>query len=129
MDAYLGGQLDQELDDIQRRFGKEEAAAAVQPVRHWAERYGAVARRWAPLQAPPSAAEALERVRRSCHQLILNVTENCDLRCRYCGFSGIYQYFRVRSTQRTSASWRDIPLNRRWLSVGGVSDALPLTRP
>lgn len=35
-------------------------------------------------------------------QLILNVTENCNLRCKYCVFSGIYEGFRSHSFKRMS---------------------------
>lgn len=44
-------------------------------------------------------AKAMEA---GCQQLILNVTENCNLRCRYCIYGGKYPNQRVRSPRKMS---------------------------
>jgi len=100
--AYLSGTLEKEGDSVQGGFGQTEGAAAIRFVRKWTERYGAFVRTATPPARPPSAVEAVEWIRRSCTQLTLILTEDCNLRCRYCVFSGLYKYWRVRS-------WRQMP--------------------
>lgn len=36
--------------------------------------------------------------------LILNITESCNMRCRYCGFGGTYEYRRTH--RKVSMSWK-----------------------
>lgn len=100
LNAFLGGKLDEEAACIQRQFGHPEATAAIQFVKKWKERYGAFCRAQTEPLDLPSTVECLELIRRSSTQLILVVTENCNLRCRYCAYSGSYKYNRVRSPRR-----------------------------
>jgi len=53
-----------------------------------------------------------EKYKESCNQLILEVTESCNLRCKYCAYSGLYKYQRPhlnimmsRETAKKAVDW------------------------
>jgi uncharacterized protein len=100
LDAYLGGKLEKELDAIHREFGQPETAATIRFVRKWAEKHGAFVRRHTQAAKPPSAVAAVEFISSNSNQLTLILTEDCNLRCRYCVYSGTYKYRRVHSPRR-----------------------------
>lgn len=64
------------------------------------------------LHYPMTRGEIEDILNKGMQQLILSVTEQCNLRCRYCVFSGAYQY------QRTHAS--------RWMSFETARKAIDL---
>lgn len=49
------------------------------------------------LQVPWSTDDIKKHLDTSLEQLILNITEDCNLRCKYCVYSGIYKHQRVHS--------------------------------
>lgn len=97
--SFLDGKLDTEFPDIEAAFGRDETAAAIRLVRHWREWYGAFARAAAEPLAPLSPAEMREHVRNSSAQLLLILTESCNLRCSYCVYSGNYTNYRTHKTR------------------------------
>jgi uncharacterized protein len=50
----------------------------------------------------PKSDIAEYHVDRRIHQMILQVTQQCNLRCAYCAYSGIYKGSRVHSSKRMS---------------------------
>ena len=47
--------------------------------------------------SPPSREHVQQQLEQERQQLLLNVTENCNLRCSYCVFGGTYEHFRKHS--------------------------------
>jgi uncharacterized protein len=72
-------------------------------VNHWLAR-GAFLRR--PPEYPPLPGDdaTIDLVRQCAMQLVLIVTEQCNLRCRYCVFSGSYTYERPHGLTRLSVA-------------------------
>ncbi len=57
-----------------------------------------------PRDSPPLQSLKVKDVKRyvlkhCLDQLILNVTESCNFRCKYCAFSGLYKYARIHSNR------------------------------
>ena len=53
---------------------------------------------------PYSMTEIMKILNSKLEQLILNVTENCNMRCEYCVYSGKYKYERTHSKKKMSFS-------------------------
>lgn len=102
--SCLAGTLDDDHEQLAIRFGREAVVSAVAFVRHWAGSYGGFVRR-APAPPPEMTDhEILQQVRDSATQLVLVVTENCNLRCKYCVFSGRYAHQRTHSLRHMPES-------------------------
>jgi uncharacterized protein len=92
----------QQREVLHERYGISNVDATHRFIRHWRERYGAFVREvnQARELAPPPAAQLERQIRNGSFALILIVTEDCNLRCRYCALSEVYPLNRVRSTRR-----------------------------
>lgn len=49
-----------------------------------------------------SRKDAIDELNNNLRQMVLNVTESCNLRCRYCLYSGSYHYERQHSSRKMS---------------------------
>jgi uncharacterized protein len=110
--SYLGGPLADCTTDVHGRFSDGEVASATRFIRHWADHYGAFVRAPRGIPPPPSSSDSVEVIRRNCRQLVLLLTEDCNLRCRYCAYSGAYdnvrtytQTFMTPATARQAIDW------------------------
>jgi uncharacterized protein len=92
---------------------------------HWITTYGAFLRRpaeWRAMErqmrevSPDSVREALADV--GFRQLVLNLTEDCNLRCRYCSFSSVYALTRNRTTRTMPAETGMAALDYFFREVG-----------
>lgn len=55
-----------------------------------------------PLSSGPDLAEVERAVRHQCRQVVLEITRDCNMRCRYCVYSGLQPDRRGRSEQTMS---------------------------
>ncbi len=86
---------------LEADYGQDEVEASVAFVHRALEKYDAFVRAPGPAEPlkSPAPAEIAEYISNNCRQLVLNVTENCNLRCRYCVYSGSYLYHRRHTTR------------------------------
>lgn len=110
--AHLERDLARKAPEPAKEHAEEDVEDAVRFVKQWGDRHGAFTRRLTLTEPPPDGAACLEIVRRNCVQLVLVVTENCNLRCRYCAYSGNYEHQRQHSakfmapeTARRAVDW------------------------
>jgi uncharacterized protein len=109
--ALLREHADRDLDaaaaSVSRAFQPEAVADAVDFVRRWETHYGAFYRPPAPPVAlserAPTAAEVESAAGElGFRHLLLVLTNDCNLRCRYCFYSSSYPLSRDRSAQTMS---------------------------
>jgi uncharacterized protein len=90
----------QEIEaDLAISFGQDVVQTAYDRVAHYVERERAFFRQ--PLWVKPLSEEDYWDLlfrRHGCGQLVLNITHGCNLRCRYCIFSGEYAHYRAHSS-------------------------------
>lgn len=100
LSASLRGTLEGDAPALSASLG----AAALDRVRsfvaHWRDCYGAFAREPRPVDTlpRPDPAQIREYIRDHSMQLLLIVTQSCNLRCRYCVYSGAYPLNRMHTT-------------------------------
>jgi uncharacterized protein len=70
---------------------------AIRFVQHWAARYGAFFRKPLASQTIPSDSSLLSLIRASSGFLTLVLIHQCNLRCRYCAYSGNYSFSRTHA--------------------------------
>jgi len=109
---YMEGNLARNAPELAEEYGEAKVANAIRFVKHWVDRHRAFFRNVTPTEPPPDGAQCLEIVRLNCVQLVLVVTENCNMRCRYCAYSGNYEHVRQHSaksmapeTARRAVDW------------------------
>lgn len=102
LSAHDSGRLFPAVAELKRGYPAAEVESARAFVLHWIERYGAFFRSRSRDVAIPDAETCSELGRELCTQLILSVTESCNLRCRYCGYSGNYDNERSHSERSMS---------------------------
>jgi len=87
------------------RCGTAELEAARRFIDHWKSDYGAFTREWdeTSWRGAPEAGELEAYIRNASFELLLVLTENCNLRCGYCALSKVYPLSRARSTRKMSA--------------------------
>ena len=102
LSSLLAGRFGEERSELEAEHGAAEVEAARAFLEHWRDDYGAFVRRGGPeTMAPIPPAEELRRyIAETSFELLLILTENCNLRCRYCALSEVYPLNRWR-TQRT----------------------------
>jgi uncharacterized protein len=88
--------------ELMARYGEARLKAARRFIRRWRGRYSAFARCPDGSEEPhcPPAAQLEHYVRNASFELLLILTENCNLRCKYCALSGAYPLNRQRSARR-----------------------------
>lgn len=97
----LGIALDSAEIELLQSTPTEEITAKANRYMLWRNRYGAFARPERSLCAVPPPEQMVSHVWNGAFELILIVTENCNLKCSYCAYaSGAYQYNR-KPTDRT----------------------------
>jgi uncharacterized protein len=86
------------------RYGQRDVQAVHRLIRHWRETYGAFVRPWSESQwVPCPPVEQLQQhIREHAFGLLLILTEDCNLRCKYCALSELYPLNRVRTSRRMS---------------------------
>ena len=94
---------DEVILKLERKFPNREKdiAHSYELVKKW-HKIGAFSQ-YNPIESmrEPTVEELREYVlRKGLRGFTLNVTQNCNLRCRYCAYSGEYDYFRVHSPKR-----------------------------
>ncbi len=113
-EATLRRELRDSLSEAHRRAlgtaDSAEATACAAQIQRWLVHLHAFARPPHPALATPAACEMRSLVWANCSELVLIVTENCNLSCRYCTYaSGSYYYHRgptgrsMRPSQAVSA--------------------------
>lgn len=87
--------------DLEHTFGDEEVDGAVQFINHARETLGAFFRTSTacPTFSQPTAEQLREHITNAAFQLLLIVTEDCNLRCKYCALSEVYPLNRTRTTR------------------------------
>jgi uncharacterized protein len=92
------------LDGLVSKYGGGSVQAALRFVRHWREKYGAFVREWSDdfWTSCPEPSNLEQIIRNRSFELLLVLTENCNLCCKYCALSEVYPLNRVRSTARMS---------------------------
>jgi uncharacterized protein len=97
--SLLSGDPLKVREDADAEPGPGEVEASNAFVQRALHNYGAFVRPRDPLESleTPTEAELREYISGTCRQLVLTVTEDCNLRCRYCVYSGNYLYHRPHS--------------------------------
>lgn len=83
------------VDKWKKSYPKNEIMEALNLIRDYQER-GFFQKNKLLKLSPPLCEECLDGLL-NFQQLILNVTERCNLRCKYCLYSGLYPYERTHS--------------------------------
>jgi uncharacterized protein len=92
--------------ELGERYSARNIADSVDLITHWEDAFGAFYR---PAECPSKVAAAMRNcsepqvhaaiVENGFRQLVLTLTENCNLRCRYCYYSDPYPVTRNRTTR------------------------------
>lgn len=72
--------------------------------------------RFRPRERRPGALR--EKVRRDLHQIIFQATQNCNLRCKYCVFSGHYSHHRTAAPKYLSRETAFQAVDYLWKLLG-----------
>ena len=90
--------------ELVTKHGEKNVEAAYRFIKRWRKNYGAFFRTWAGSDwgITPQAEQLETFVRNTSFELLLVVTEDCNLRCRYCILSEVYPLNRVRTNRRMS---------------------------
>ncbi|MGZ4944385.1 MAG: radical SAM protein [Halobacteriota archaeon] len=91
-----------EWQELAVQFGKKDVLAAHRFIRHWRDNYGAFVRTWNASDWVPCPPDIDQYIRNRSFELLLILTENCNLRCRYCALSETYPLNRVRTDRKMS---------------------------
>jgi uncharacterized protein len=83
------------LQALTNRFAPDELADTLQTVRRWAKRGYFSAHRPQQFSFPLANPEIRDQLNGHINQLILCVTDDCNLRCKYCVYSGSYAHYRA----------------------------------
>ncbi len=89
---------------LEAQYGEQDVEAAYAFVRRYRDNYGAFQRSWNSEDTMPiPTLEALEHhVKTASFELLLILTENCNMRCQYCALSETYPLNRVRTGRKMS---------------------------
>lgn len=100
----LAGDYERQRAGLIAAYGERNVEAAARFLQFWRREYGAFARSWDDQKwvACPPAVQLERLVGQKSFELLLILTENCNLRCRYCALSELYPLNRTRSEQRMS---------------------------
>lgn len=86
------------LQLLAEKYSEQDFAQALETIQRLQEEsYAFSSNRPKGIRFSLSYAELAEQFKRELNQLILNVTEACNLRCRYCVFSGSYHFQRTHA--------------------------------
>ncbi len=107
LEAHQALPLEEAAARLAERYDTRELQADAAFIRHWSDVYGAFYR---PETLPPDLAARMRNVSpeevdrqlagSGTRQMILVLTEDCNLRCRYCVYSDAYSRTRNRTTAR-----------------------------
>lgn len=91
-------------DPLLATYGKEEISTTIRRIEEFnKDEGGFIPERRIRLKFPFSQEDYEFLLDNFMSHLILNSTENCNMRCRYCGFGGTYDYRRTH--RKVSMSW------------------------
>lgn len=100
---FLSGAYGAKRDALVEKYGEREVVSAQRLIERWRTSHKAFTRPTAAGPPPPFSVTDLERhVRNNSFELLLVLTENCNLRCRYCALSDVYPLNRVRTLRTMS---------------------------
>ena len=85
---------------LREKHSVEEVHEALRSVRSAQREQSLLLPSYPERMAPPYNKQAVVELLNSLRHLTLNVTESCNMRCRYCVFSGQYQFNRTHSEKR-----------------------------
>jgi uncharacterized protein len=88
--------------EIRDRYPANAVRTALRALCRWRKRGYLAVRRPKRFAFPLAKEQVRGRLDRNVEQLILGVTDECNLRCRYCIYSGAYPLFRVHRPRRMS---------------------------
>ena len=97
----LSGTHPENQASLVAKYGTSNLEATYHFVSRWRDRYGAFARAWSDsdLVSCPPAEELAQLISTRSFELLLILTENCNLRCKYCGLSEVYPLSRNRTAR------------------------------
>ena len=100
----IANAYDANKEMLEAQYDPQDVDATYRLITKWRENYGAFVRTWSDgdwKPCPPvDQLEALVRSRS--FELLLILTEDCNLRCRYCALSEVYPLNRARSARKMS---------------------------
>jgi uncharacterized protein len=103
VELVIADKYDRGYAALASQYGRGNVQATHRFVTRWLEKYGAFVRAWDDSHWEACRPVQLEHfVRNRSFGLILILTENCNLRCRYCILSDIYPLNRVRTGRKMS---------------------------
>ncbi len=79
---------------LRPRYSRDQVARSLRDVRRWKRKGYLSGRRPLGLRLGLTPSDLQAQMASGLRQLILGVTETCNLRCRYCVYSGSYRHFR-----------------------------------
>lgn len=102
--AEASGTTDHVYRQLEGKYPVADIEAAHRFIRKWRDLYGAFLRvQGNDMPASPPAEELEREIRKKSFQILLILTEDCNLRCKYCALSEVYPYNRARTKRRMSA--------------------------
>jgi uncharacterized protein len=104
---YYGLSSEKEIvDKLSRKYPREKLETSFKLIKEQEEKRGIFSEYRAPSMSFSHDGEPsiYGGYKDKCGQLILEVTQRCNFRCKYCVFSGHYAY--QRSHNKTDMSWR-----------------------
>lgn len=90
--------------DLSSKYSEEDISEAIRRVEEFSKDQGGfILERRIRLKFPFNKEEYEYLLENFLSHLILNITEDCNLRCHYCSFGGSYKYFRTHN--KASMPW------------------------
>lgn len=95
------------LDQFNGKYKRKEIIAALATINNFnKEKNGFALRKEIKLKFPFTKSEYDKALKNLLNHLVLNLTEECNFRCKYCKFSGRYSHARKHTPQ--SMSWETV---------------------
>jgi len=95
---------DELVGQLKHRFSARTIYKAIKDIQYWMDRGYLSSFRPKGLRFPLSHRQIRKELSSHVCQLILEITENCNLRCKYCVYGGTYQHFRMHRSADMSSS-------------------------
>lgn len=104
LQVYNYNNRDDVLEHLLPKYQEEELLNAIKEIEEFNRKEGGfILERRIRLKFPFDKEEYKYILEHFLSHLVLNITEDCNLRCRYCSFGGHYEY--RRSHNKVSMSW------------------------
>jgi uncharacterized protein len=102
LDLVLSDTYEKNQESLAMQYGQDDVQAEYRFINRLRKNYGAFARSCSEAREPacPTIEHLEKHIRNSSFELLLIVTEDCNLRCKYCVYSDAYPLNRQRTGRK-----------------------------